>query len=110
MNEVFFRCTCNDKNKVFLSDPFLNSTNSLLSFLSFFFFVGLGANFGLQACKAGVLPREPHLQTILLYLLWRWSLISYLPGLAQISILLSAYQTTKITGVIQHLALYEFFK
>jgi hypothetical protein len=32
--------------------------------------------------KAGSLPLDPHLQSILLYLLWRWSLTNYLPGLA----------------------------
>jgi hypothetical protein len=29
-------------------------------------------NLGLRICKAGVLPLEPHLQSILLWLFWRW--------------------------------------
>jgi hypothetical protein len=32
--------------------------------------------------KAGTQPLEPHLQSILLWLLWRWSLKNYLPKLA----------------------------
>jgi hypothetical protein len=31
---------------------------------------------------AGALLLEPYLQSILAWLLWRWSLVSYLPGLA----------------------------
>jgi hypothetical protein len=39
-------------------------------------------NLGLQACKAGTLPLETHFQSILLWLVWRWGLLNYLPGLA----------------------------
>jgi hypothetical protein len=39
-------------------------------------------NSGLCTCKAGALPLEPLLQSILLWLFWRWNLESYLPGLA----------------------------
>jgi hypothetical protein len=56
--------------------------------LGFFFFVvvvlvGLGFfKPGLGACKAGDLLLEPHLQSILLWLFWRWVLKNYLPRLA----------------------------
>jgi hypothetical protein len=33
-------------------------------------------------CKAGALPLKPHLQSIVLWLFWRWGLLNYLPGLA----------------------------
>jgi hypothetical protein len=53
----------------------------------FFFFVGLG--FALRVhtrkagnCKAGTLTLEPHLYSILLWLLWRWGLMNYLLDLA----------------------------
>jgi hypothetical protein len=36
----------------------------------------------LHACKADTLLLEPHLQSILLWLFWRWGLTNYLPGLA----------------------------
>jgi hypothetical protein len=32
--------------------------------------------------KAGTLQLEPHLQSFLLWLFWRWGLSNYLPGLA----------------------------
>jgi hypothetical protein len=32
--------------------------------------------------KAGALFLDPHPQTILLWLFWKWGLLSYLPGLA----------------------------
>jgi hypothetical protein len=44
--------------------------------------MGLGLNSGLHVCKAGALLLEPHLQSILLWLFWRWDLANYLPGLA----------------------------
>jgi hypothetical protein len=45
--------------------------------------VGLGGlNSGLCACKSGALPLEPHLQSILLWLFWRWYFMNYLPLLA----------------------------
>jgi hypothetical protein len=34
---------------------------------------------GFQACRAGTLPLEPHLQSISLWCFWRWGLVSYLP-------------------------------
>jgi hypothetical protein len=48
----------------------------------FFFFMDLGLNSGLCDCKAGTLPLEPHLQSIFLWLFWRWGLTNYLHGLA----------------------------
>jgi hypothetical protein len=52
-------------------------------FVLFCFLVGLefDSDSGLCACKAGALPLEPHLQSILLWLFWRWGLRNYLPGL-----------------------------
>jgi hypothetical protein len=45
----------------------------LLLMLFFFFSFGgtCSLNLGLYACKAGALPPEPHLQSILLWLFWR---------------------------------------
>jgi hypothetical protein len=45
----------------------------------FVFLVGLGLNSGLCSCKAGIVLLEPHLQSILFWLFWRWGLASYLP-------------------------------
>jgi hypothetical protein len=49
--------------------------------------VGLGFELRASCFKAGThkavtLPLEPHLQFILLWLLWRWGLTHYLPALA----------------------------
>jgi hypothetical protein len=44
--------------------------------------VELDLSSGLLACKAGTQLLEPHLQSILLSLVWRWYLLSYLPRLA----------------------------
>jgi hypothetical protein len=38
------------------------------------FLVELGLDSGLHTCKAGTLLLEPHLQFILLWLVWKWSL------------------------------------
>jgi hypothetical protein len=47
-----------------------------LSILLFFFWWGdLGLNSGLCTCKAGTLPLERHLQSIFLWLFWRWGLV-----------------------------------
>jgi hypothetical protein len=46
------------------------------------FWWGWGLNSGLCGCKAGALLLEPHLQSILLWLFWRWGLLNYLPRLA----------------------------
>jgi hypothetical protein len=45
------------------------------------FFVGLVLNSGLHACKAET-TLEPHFQSILLWLFWRWNLENSLPWLA----------------------------
>jgi hypothetical protein len=49
-----------------------------------FFFFGRdwGLNSGLCTCKPGALPIDPHLQSILLWLFWRWGLENYFTGLA----------------------------
>jgi predicted naringenin-chalcone synthase len=36
-------------------------------------------NSGLQVYKVGALPLEPHLQSILLWLFWRWDLAGLEP-------------------------------
>jgi hypothetical protein len=41
-----------------------------------------GLNLGLFTCNAGTLQLEPHLQSILLWLFWRWCLANCLPSLA----------------------------
>jgi hypothetical protein len=47
------------------------------------FFFDWGLNSWLHNCKAGAVPLEPHLQTTLLWLFWRWGgLMKYLQGLA----------------------------
>jgi hypothetical protein len=58
-------------------------------------------NSGLHACKAGTLPLEPHLQSILLWLFWRWGGVSQTicPCWPWTSIpLFSASQVARITG------------
>jgi hypothetical protein len=47
-----------------------------------FLFVDWGLNSGLCTCKAATLPLDPHLQSILLWLFWRWSFLNYWPRLA----------------------------
>jgi hypothetical protein len=37
-----------------------------------FFWQDWGLNWGLHTCKAGALPLQPCLQSILLWLFWRW--------------------------------------
>jgi hypothetical protein len=43
-------------------------------FVFFFFFGRIGVGTQLQACKAGSLLLEPHLQSISLWLFWKWVL------------------------------------
>jgi hypothetical protein len=43
--------------------------------LLYFYFVGTKV----CTCKAGALPLESHLPFILLWLLWRWGSMNYLP-------------------------------
>jgi hypothetical protein len=53
----------------------------LLFKLFFFFCWDWGLNSGICTCKAGALLLEPHPQSILLWLFWRWGLLSPLPRL-----------------------------
>jgi hypothetical protein len=50
----------------------------------FIFLMGLGFELSasIHTCKAGALLLKPHLQSILLWLFWRWDLVNYLPRLA----------------------------
>jgi hypothetical protein len=64
------------------------------------FLTVLGFYSRLRACKAGALPLEPHLQSILLCLFWRWGLSCYFPRLAENrDSQISASQVARITGV-----------
>jgi hypothetical protein len=65
-----------------------------------------GLNSRLQACKAGPLLLEPHLQSISLWLFGDQGLVNYLPGWPWATILLiSASQVAGITGMSHwHLA------
>jgi hypothetical protein len=56
-----------------------SSVHSMSSVFLFFF---LFLNSGPCACKAGALPPELLLQSILPWLFWRWGLENYLPRLA----------------------------
>jgi hypothetical protein len=62
---------------------FFQLLNYYLRSIRFFFLDETrGLNSGLHTCKAGTLPLEPHLQSMLLWLFWRQGLMNYLPGLA----------------------------
>jgi hypothetical protein len=61
--------------------------HKLYPYTGFFLFVGLslflvGLRFELRALHLQNRPLEPHLQSILLWLFWRWDLVNYLPWLA----------------------------
>jgi hypothetical protein len=52
---------------------------------------------GLHICKAGTLPLEPYLQSILLWLFRKWSCVNHLSGLT--NLLTSACQVARIRSV-----------
>jgi hypothetical protein len=59
----------------------------VVQWIDFFLFKKLfwkdwGLNSWLHSCKAGALQLEPHLQSILLWLFWSFSLMNSLPWLA----------------------------
>jgi hypothetical protein len=56
--------------------------------VNLFFWWEWDLNTGLWACKAGAIPLEPYLQSILPCLFWRWGLANYFPHWPQTSILL----------------------
>jgi hypothetical protein len=57
-------------------------------------------NSGFHTGKAGALRLEPHLQSIRLWLFWRWGFGSCLPGLGlNFNLPISASQVAGITGV-----------
>jgi hypothetical protein len=63
--------------------------------------VGLGLELraSLHICKSGI-HLEPHLQSILLWLFWKWGPKHYCPGWPQTSILpILASQEARVTGV-----------
>jgi hypothetical protein len=47
----------------------------------FLFWWDWNLNLGLRAHKAGILLIDPHFQSILFWLFWRWGVVNYLPGL-----------------------------
>jgi hypothetical protein len=54
-------------------------------------------NPGLHTCKVGAVLLETHLQSILLWLFWRWAVSKYLPGLIlTLDFLISAFQVARI--------------
>jgi hypothetical protein len=69
---------------IFLLRSFLSFHTQISVYLSFFFFFwwDWSLNSGICAWKAGALPLEPHFQSILLWLFWRWGITKYLPRLA----------------------------
>jgi hypothetical protein len=79
----------------FTGRQMLNSTPSP----NFFFLVVLGLKSGLQTCKAGALSLEPHLQSILLWLLWSKGLENDLLRLWTSILPISAFQVAMITSV-----------
>jgi hypothetical protein len=68
-----------------------------------------GLNSGFQTFKEGALPLEPHLQSILLWLFWRWGFRSICSGWPwTVILLISAFQVARISGVRhQHPAYYK---
>jgi hypothetical protein len=57
------------------------AAGSFLFLQESFFFGNWDLNSGLLTCKAGSLPLEPVLQSILLWLFWRWGLENHLSRL-----------------------------
>jgi hypothetical protein len=82
-------------NRTYFILPFL----LVFFFFFFFFFFMVGLEFELRAlCLQSRL--ESYFQSILFWLVWRWSLSNYLPGwLRTIILLISASQVASITGV-----------
>jgi hypothetical protein len=72
-------------------------------FLFFFSLWDWSLNSGLPVSKAGALPLEPYLQSILFWLFWRWGggLLNYFPqfGLWTKILLISTSQVARITGM-----------
>jgi hypothetical protein len=66
-----------------------------------FFFSGTGVwTQGFAFAKQALLPLEPQLQPIFLWLFWRWALANCFPGWPQTMILwMSASQVARIIGI-----------
>jgi hypothetical protein len=59
-----------------------------------------GLNSGLHTCKAGVLLIEPHLQSIFIWLFWRWSSQTVCPCWPwTVILLISASRVARMTGM-----------
>jgi hypothetical protein len=59
-----------EEEKVLCLRPYMEMPKQVFFF--FFFLMGLGLNSGFHAYKVGALLLEPSLQSILLWLFWRW--------------------------------------
>jgi cellulose synthase/poly-beta-1,6-N-acetylglucosamine synthase-like glycosyltransferase len=77
--------------------------------INFFFLVGLGLGTQVRNSKAGALQLEPHLQSILLWLFWRWG-SHELSAQAGLEPWISASQAARITGVNNKSPSILFFK
>jgi hypothetical protein len=80
----------------------ISKNQSLILFLCWGAGREWGLNSGFCACKAGTLPLEPHLQSILPWLFWKWNLANHLPIWTKI-LLISVSQVVRITGVSHEL-------
>jgi cellulose synthase/poly-beta-1,6-N-acetylglucosamine synthase-like glycosyltransferase len=67
---------------VYLFFHFLRVLFNEDNFKIFFFLMELGVKLTALCLQADALSLEPCLQSILLWLFWRWGLQNYLPGLA----------------------------
>jgi hypothetical protein len=71
--------------------------------------VGLGFELRASHLKAGTPSLQPHLQSILFWLFWRWGLMNYLPRLASnldsLILPISASWVARITGASHWLAM-----
>jgi hypothetical protein len=66
----------------------------------FFFWWDCSLNSGFHTCKASTLLLEPHLQSILCWLFWRWGLMNYcLEWPPTVILQIPASQVAGITGV-----------
>jgi hypothetical protein len=68
----------------------VSNLSTIFSIYYLFFWWDWYLNSGLHDCKAGALPLEPHLQSILLWLFWTWGSCKPAPG--ESSVLLKILQ------------------
>jgi hypothetical protein len=81
-------------------------TNEIIFFFGWGWFWNSGI---LCTCKASSLLHDPHLQSILLWLFWRWNLETVCLGWPQTLILpISAFQEASMTGVSHWSLAYKY--